>query len=177
MPASGWAAARRYGNLPRHHCCWMHRHPLTPNVMSPQDGQGGWEDGVAAADKAAETGGEVAAVDKAIGTADWLLPRLRQRDEGEGYPPWKRPRGRSSCLHRIRGCRVVGRGRCRGQGHWDGRGVATVVQATGQRGGVAAVDEATWKAELSPLWTWSRDNVEGLPPWTWPRRQQTGCRC
>ena len=69
-------------------------------------------------DKAARTGGEIAAMDEAAGTAEVLPPWFTPCDEGEELLPWMRTLGRRGCLRRERGCVAVGRGHrcgaCRG---------------------------------------------------------------
>ena len=99
-------------------------------------------------DEAAQRGGKASVVDKAAGMVE--LPPLWTWTMGcgEGLPSWTRP--------------------------WGGRGAATVVEATGRGGEAATVVEATGTSELPPLWTWSWDGWERLPPWTRPWGEQGG---
>ena len=53
-------------------------------------------------------------------------------------------------MNKATGHRAVARGRCRGRGHRDDRGVGAVVEATGQGGRAADVDVVVGTTELSP---------------------------
>ena len=99
--------------------------------------------------------GGVAAVNEAEGRGGELPPFLRPQDKGEGPPPWTRPRGRRNFLCSGRSYGTLGKGRRRGRGRGDEKGVAAVVEDMEQVGVAAAFDEATGTAELPLTLTWT----------------------